>query len=85
MRGAIICFVLQPAAALFVGVYMIALGADPRASQLTSWLALIKYLIVLSFGGPYLFVVMARIIGFPSAAVGLWLRGRISHQEPRLK
>jgi hypothetical protein len=52
MRGAIICFALQPTAALFVGVYIIALGADPIASQLTSWLAPIKHLVVLTFGGP---------------------------------
>jgi len=52
-------------------------GVVQIAWKLTNWLALIEYLIAGSFGGPYLFVVMAWMIGFPSAAVGLWLRGRI--------
>src|SRR5215475_6723711 len=77
MRGAIICFLLPPAASFLIGVYMIVHGVDRIAWKL----ALIEYLIAGSFGGPYLFVVMAWIIGFPSAAVGLWLRGRI--ESPR--
>jgi hypothetical protein len=76
MRGAIICFLLPSAASFLVGVYMIVRGIDRIAWKLTSWLALIEYLIAGSFGGPFLFVVMAWMIGFPSAAVGLWLRGR---------
>jgi hypothetical protein len=77
MRGAIICFLLPPAASFLIGVYMIVRGVDRIAWKLTSWLALIEYLIAGSFGGPFLFVVMAWLIGFPSAAVGLWLRGRV--------
>jgi hypothetical protein len=77
MRGAIICFLLPPAASFLIGVYTIVRGADRFAWKLTSWSALLEYLIAGSFGGPYLFVVMAWMIGFPSAAVGLWLRGRI--------
>ena len=77
MRGAIICFLLPPAASFLIGVYMIVLNADRFAWKLTSWSALLEYLIAGSFGGPYLFVVVAWMIGFPSAAVGLWLRGRI--------
>jgi hypothetical protein len=42
-----------------------------------SWFATVEYLIAGSFGGPYLFVVMVWMIGFPIAAVGLWLHGRI--------
>ena len=77
MRGAIICFLLPPAASFLFGVYMIVHDVDRIAWKLTSWLALIKYLIVGSFGGAYLFVAVAWMIGFPSVAVGLWLRGYI--------
>ena len=77
MRGAIICFLLPPAASFLIGLYMIAHGVDRIAWKVTSWPSLIRYLIAGSFGGPYLFVIMAWMIGFPGAALGLWLRGRI--------
>ena len=77
MRGAITCFLLPPAASFLIGVYMIMRGVDRIAWKLTSWMALIEHVIAGSFGGAYLFVVMAWMIGFPSAAVGLWLRARI--------
>src|SRR5215471_1089397 len=76
-RGAIICFLLPPAASLLIGVYMIVSNVDRIAWKFTNWRTLIGYLIAGSFGGPYLFLVVAWIIGFPSAALGLWLRGRI--------
>jgi hypothetical protein len=63
---------------------MIVRGVDRIAGKITSWLALIEYLIAASFGGLYLFVVTAWIIGFPNAAVGLWLRGRIKSSRTGL-
>jgi hypothetical protein len=77
MRGAIICFLLPPAASFLIGVYMLVRGVDLIVWKATGWVTSIEYLIAGSFGGPYLFVVMAWMIGFPSAAVGLWLRGRL--------
>jgi hypothetical protein len=77
IRGAIICFLLPPGALFLIGVYTIMRGVDRIAWKLTNWAEPIGHLIAGSFGGPYLFVVMAWLIGFPSAAVGLWLRGRI--------
>jgi hypothetical protein len=55
--GAIICFLLSPAASLLISVYMIVHGVDRIAWKLMSWLDPIEYLISDSFGGPYLFVV----------------------------
>ena len=75
MRGAIICFLLPPAASFLIGVYMNVHGVVQIAWKLTNWLALIEYLIAGSFGGPYLFVVMAWMIGFPKRsgwAVASW-------------
>lgn len=81
MRGAIICFLLPPAASLLVGtIYTLVRSGDPVAWQYAThppWLATIQHLIAGSFGGAYLFVVMAWMIGFPVAAVGVWLQGRI--------
>ena len=77
IRGAITCFLLPPAASLLIGGYMMLRGVDRIAWKLTSWSALIEHLIAGSFGGPYLFVVMAWMIGFPSAAIGLWLHSKI--------
>lgn len=76
IRGAITCFLLPPAVSLLIGVYMMLRGVDRIAWKLTSWSALIEHLIAGSFGGPYLFVVMAWMIGFPSAAIGLWLHSK---------
>lgn len=50
--GAIICFVLPPAASLLFGAHMIARDVDRIAWKTTTWLALIKYLIAGSFGRP---------------------------------
>ena len=81
IRGAIICFVLPPASSLVVGTYYTLVHrGDLIARKLISsesWLATIGYLIAGSFGGPYLFVVVVWMIGFPCAAVGLWLHRRI--------
>jgi hypothetical protein len=76
VRGAVICFLLPPAASFLIGIYVITRGVDQIAWKLTSWFALIEYVIAGSFGGPYRFVVMVWMIGFPSAALGLWLRER---------
>jgi hypothetical protein len=48
--------------------------------KLTSWSVLLEYLSAGSFGGPYLFVVMAWMIGFPGAAVGLRFVSASGHQ-----
>ena len=81
MRGAIICFVLPPTASLVVGTYYtLSHRGDLIARKLISsdsWLATIGYLIAGSFGGAHLFVAVVWMIGFPSAAVGLWLHRRI--------
>ena len=77
MRGTIICFLLPPAASFLIGAFMIVRDVHGIAWTHTSWSAMIEHLIAGSFGGPYLFVVMAWMIGFPSAALGLWVRGRI--------
>ena len=45
MRGAIICFLLPPAASFLIGVYMIMRGVDRIAWKLTSWMALIEHVI----------------------------------------
>jgi len=47
-------------------------------------MALIEYLITGSFGGPYLFVVMAGI-GFAAQLLDCGFVGVSSHQDPRLK
>jgi hypothetical protein len=77
MRGAIICFLLPPAASFLIGVYMIVRGVPGIAWKVIGWSTMVEHLIAGSFGGPYLFVVMTWMIGFPSAALGLWVRGRI--------
>jgi hypothetical protein len=77
MRGAITCFLLPPAASLLIGVTMIVRGVNGIGWKFASWSAMIEYFIAGSFGGPYLIVVMAWLIGFPSAALGLWIRGRL--------
>jgi hypothetical protein len=79
IRGAIICFLLPPATSLLIGIYILVHGTNLGASKFTiypSWLATVGYVIAGSFGGPYLFVGMVWMIGFPIAAVGLWLHGK---------
>jgi hypothetical protein len=79
MRGAIICFLLPPVTAFVIGIYIIV--HHDQFVWLGSWRAQILHLVARAFGGPYLFVVIIWMIGFPAAALGLWLRGRIKSSK----
>lgn len=73
IRGAFISFFLPVLGFFFFGLYFFMHDPNSHIDDVTA----IGILFTGAFGGPFLFVFLLWLIGFPVAAVGLWLNGKI--------
>lgn len=73
IRGAFISFFLPVLGFFLFGIYFFMHDPNPH----TDLVATAGNLFTGAFGGPFLFVFVLWLIGFPVAALGIWLNGII--------